>query len=331
MLSAALVGAGRWGQRLVDSVQLDGRPIGDKIRFVRAVASTPAKVEAYCRAQHLTLGDDYQAVLADPSIGAVVLATPHSQHAEQIIAAAACGKHVFVEKPFTLTRESAERAVGTARQASIVLALGHNRRFLPAMHALKELIGSGALGQLLHVEGNFSSPGGFTFKPGMWRAEAAESPAGGMTPTGIHTLDAFIHLLGPIRWVRAVSLRQFVTTNTDDTTALLLRFLAGPTGYLATVTVTARIWRIQVFGTKGWAHMRSQDTLDVSLVVNSDKPPHSYHFPPIDIERAELEAFADAVAGGSAYPLPWDEAIHGIAALEAIIASARRGGDEVAV
>src|SRR3546814_15409730 len=92
------------------------------------------------------LTDDYRAALADPAVAAVVLATPHLQHAEQIAAAAAAGKHVFVEKPFTLSKDSAEHAVRAAEQAGIVLALSHNRRFLPSMAELRRRIASGPLG-----------------------------------------------------------------------------------------------------------------------------------------------------------------------------------------
>ena len=205
----------------------------------------------------------------------------------------------------------------------VLLAAGHNRRFLPAMHDLKAMIAAGELGQILHIEGNFSGSFGFVYKSGMWRADPAESPAGGMTAMGIHVVDAFIHLCGPITSVLTQSFRQVVKSDLDDTTATLLRFAAGSSGYLGTLTTTARLWRIQVFGTKGWAHMRDQETLDLCHV---DHHPVTRTYPPLDIERAELEAFARAVKGGPAYPVPPGEAVHGVAVLEAIAEfSGRRG------
>src|SRR5688500_11078101 len=144
MLTAAIVGLGRWGKRLVDSVQQGGRPRGEAIRFTRAVAPTPEKVRAYCDEQGLDLTDDLGAVLADAAIEAVVLASPHDRHVEQIVAAAKARKHVFVEKPLALTAAGAREAIDAAQAAGIVLALGHNRRFLPAMAQLKALIDGGA-------------------------------------------------------------------------------------------------------------------------------------------------------------------------------------------
>ncbi len=328
MLNAAIIGLGRWGQLLVDSVQEVGRPKGGHIRFTRAVTRTPASAAAFAGRQGLALSADYASILDDREIAAVVIATPHSQHADQIEAAAKAGKHVFVEKPMTLDRADAERAVAACHGAGVVLAAGHNRRFLPSTQALKALIDGGELGTILHVEGNFSGPLAFGYASGMWRADAVENPAGGMAAMGIHMLDAIIHLCGPIAAVRAQSLRRVLTIDTDDTTSALLRFAGGMTGTLATIAATPRLWRIQVFGSRGWAHLRAPEVMDVHLL---ETEPETRTFPAVDIERAELEAFAAAVAGDADYPVTADEAVHGVAVFEAIVASAAQHGELVNV
>ncbi len=328
MLNAAIVGLGRWGQVLVDAVQSEGRPLGQHIRFTRAVTRTPAKVVDYAAGQGLALGADYRAALDDPAIDAVVLATPHSQHADQIVAAAAAGKHVMVEKPFALGQANAARAVAACERAGVVLAPAHNRRFLPAIGELQRMVAAGALGRVLHVEGNFSGGFGLTYDAAMWRAGAAESPAGGMTAMGIHTIDTMIQLCGPIAAVQARSIRQVLAIEMDDTTSMLLRFRSGITGYLVTMTATARAWRLQLFGTAGWVHLTDQRTM---VVGRLDREPETRRFEPRDIERAELEAFAIAVAGGPDYPASPADAQHGIAVLDAIVASATADGALVAV
>ena len=326
MLNTAIIGLGRWGQRLVDSVQDAGNPKGDRIHFTHAVTRTPAKAVDFADRHGMPIGSDYAAVLADPDIAAVALATPHTQHAEQIADAAAAGKHVFVEKPFTLTAESAESAVAACEQAGVVLALGHNRRFFPSMIALKEMIGSGDLGQVLHLEGQFSSSFGLDLTPQIWRAEGAESPAGGMTSLGIHCIDSFIHLNGPISQVQAYSLKQVLTVESNDTTAMMLRFENGATGLLGTLTATARLFRLQVFGTKGWVRIDEDGTMTVCAI---DGQPENREFEKSDTCRSELEAFAAAVAGDEPYLLPTDQAVHGIAVLEAIVESAANDGAAV--
>jgi predicted dehydrogenase len=315
MLNAAIVGLGRWGQVLVDSVQ--GK--SDKIKFTAGIARTPSKVEDYTKKQGLTLDSDYDAMLKDPSIDAVVLATPHQQHADQIIAAAAAGKHVFVEKPFTMTKATAEASVSAAEKAGVVLALGHNRRFLPSVLELKSRIESGALGTILHIETNHSGASGLIFPPGSWRTDRAESPAGGMGAMGIHMVDMMINLLGPMTEVRAVSLRRAIEHEIDDTTSMLVRFEGGMTGYLATLAATTPTQRIEVFGTKGTVEIRNELNFTFRPISGD---PEVKTYPAFDKERAELDAFADAIAGKASYPLPNNEAIHGVAVFEAIVKSA---------
>jgi len=315
MLNAAIVGLGRWGQTLVDSVQ--GK--SDRIRFTAGIARTPAKVENYAKKQGLALDSDYEAMLKDPSIDAVALATPHQQHADQIVAAAAAGKHIFVEKPFTLTRASAEASVAAAEKAGRVLALGHNRRFLPSVLELKSRIENGALGTILHIETNFSGSSGLRFPVGNWRTERDESPAGGMGAMGIHMIDMMINLMGPMTEVRAISLRRAIPHDIDDTTSMLFRFKEGMTGYLATLAATTPTQRIEVFGTKGALEIRQERHFTFRPI---DGDPEVKTYPAFDKERAELEAFADAIEGKAPYPLPTGDAIHGVAAFEAIVKSA---------
>jgi predicted dehydrogenase len=325
MLNVAIVGPGRWGQRLVDAVY---SPASAKLRFTHAVARTPDRVRAYCSARGLSLTDDLERVLAEPQVGAVVLATPHSQHADQARAAANAGKHVFVEKPFTLDVASARAAARACRGAGVVLALGHNRRFLPAFAEMKRIVAAGELGEILHLEGNFSGNFGLGYRPGAWRASEVESPAGGMTAMGIHIIDAFIHLAGPIAAIRCESQRKVLKVDLDDTTSAFARFANGATGCMSTLTATGRIVRLQVFGTRGWLHLLDHRILEISDI---DGQVRRIEYPQVDIERAELEAFADAVAGAAVYPVPVEDAIHGVAVMDAAIRSARRGGERVAV
>src|SRR5258707_5766330 len=107
MIRAAIVGMGTWGQNLVTSVQ--GK--SDAIRFVAGTTRTPAKAMDFAAKHGIRMVDTYAHVLADADIDAVVLATPHSLHSEQIRAAAKAGKPVFVEKPLGLTRQSSAEAV----------------------------------------------------------------------------------------------------------------------------------------------------------------------------------------------------------------------------
>jgi predicted dehydrogenase len=285
-------------------------------------------VRSFCDERGLSVCSDLAQVLADPQVEAVALATPHSQHAGQVVAAAGAGKHVFVEKPFTLDSASARAAARACRDAGVVLAPGHNRRFLPAYAEMKRIVASGELGEILHLEGNFSSGSALGFRPGAWRATLAESPAGGMTAMGIHIIDAFIGLAGPIAAIRCESQRKVLTVEVDDTTTVFARFANGATGSMSTINATGRMVRLQVFGTRGWLHLLDHRILEICDI---DGKVRRTEYPQFDIERAELEAFADAVAGAAIYPVPVDDAIHGIAVMDAAIRSAGSDGERVAV
>ena len=328
MLNAAIVGLGVWGRQLVDSVLEGGRPKSEHIRFTRAVTRTPAKALDYAKRQGLSLSDNYESILADAEVQAVVLATPPRTHPAEIEAAVAAGKHVFVEKPFTMDKASAERAAASCRAAKLVLAVGHNRRFMPSFRAFEDLVGSGELGRIMHVEANFSGNLALGYPAGIWRTDPAENPAGGMVAMGIHMIDTLIHLLGPIAEVRARSHRRVLETLVDDTTSVLLRFESGVTGTLAVLMATPRIWKEHVMGSKGWAFMRDWETIDVKRIEGAVE---TRVYPLIDIERAELEAFAAAAAGGNPYPVTLEEAVHGIAVFEAVTKSVEGDGEQVEV
>lgn len=318
MIRALIVGLGRWGQILVSSAQGNS----DQIRFVAGVTRTRSKAEEFARKSGFELLDTYEEALQRDDIDAVVLATRHSQHAEQIIQAAAANKHVFVEKPFTMTRKSALEAIAACEKAGVILSVGHNRRFLPAMKDLHDLIDSGKLGQILHVEGNCSGDQGYRFQEGNWRATPAESPGGGFTGKGIHVVDSMVHLCGRISEVQAISLKQILKAGMDDTTSMLFRFESGMSGYLGTISATGNIWRMFVFGSEGWAEMREQDCL-VTCFREGETTVKNY--PDFNTEKAELEAFAAAVEGKAAYPMTSKEAVNVIGVMEALITSATSG------
>ena len=130
----ASVGLGWWGNVLADGAVARGAEIA------ACFARTPESREEFARKQGCEAAPSYEAVLDDPAIDGVILAIPHSTHADYVVTAAAAGKHVFVEKPFTLTVADAKRAIAAMEEAGKVLLVGHNRRRLPAIRRLKELI-----------------------------------------------------------------------------------------------------------------------------------------------------------------------------------------------
>ena len=337
MINAAIVGLGWWGKTLVES-----GASSDAIRFVAAATRTRTpEAEAFAKLKGLRLAADDAALPADRSVDAVVLATPHSQHAEQVIAAAAAKKHVFCEKPFTLTKRQAEEAVAAVRNAGVTLAVGYNRRFHPEMIKLRAMIRAGELGIILHVEATMTIPNALSINPAHWRADKTETPCGGLMPMGVHAIDGMIDLCGPIDHVFAQSFRRAAPIDADDTTSILFRMADGMSGYLGTMTTTGPGFSFQVFGSKGW--LRLEGVTHVVGASSEERRTRLFgacKFQPvkgeakvwqaatIDATRVALEAFANAAAGGPAYPIPYDQVIHGVAATEAVIRSAASAAAE---
>ena len=330
MIRAAIVGLGTWGQNLVDSVQNKS----NLVRFTAGATRTPAKAAEFAKKQGIAMAESYEHVLADPLVDAVVLATPHSQHSAQIIAAAKAGKSVFTEKPLGLSKADTDAAVRACAEHKVTLAVGYNWRFQPALQEIQRMLEDGRLGKLLHIEGNFCGPSVYRFPKGHWRHDRDEAPGGGMTGRGVHVVDAMIFLGGHLESVVAQSSRRALDYGVDDTTSMLFNFKGGATGYLGTVIATAETWRMQVFGSNGWAevgdveHLTTWD-LRFSLIDRENlmvkKAPQVMRFPQTSTERAELEHFARAVEAGNPLALPGGDAVHNVAVLEAILRSAQDG------
>jgi predicted dehydrogenase len=326
MIRAAIIGLGTWGQNLVRSVH----GVSPSIRFVAAATRTPDKSRDFAQAHGLRMLASYEAVLADPEIDAVVLATPHSLHTEQIVAAAHAGKHVFSEKPLGLDAASARRAAQACADHGVTLGVGYNWRYQPALQAIRSMIDDGTLGRVLHLEGNFCGPSAYRFPKGHWRHDREEVPAGGMTGRGVHVIDAMLYLAGHVEQVTAQSFRLAQDFGVDDTTSMLLRFANGATGYLGTVIATAETWRLQVFGSKAWAevgdveHLHTWElkvcTLDPQNITVKQRPV-VHTFAKTSTERAELEHFAQQAMARQPMVLAGGDAVHNVALLEAILSS----------
>jgi myo-inositol 2-dehydrogenase/D-chiro-inositol 1-dehydrogenase len=147
----------------------------------------------------------------------------------------------------------------------------------------------------------------------------------------VHVVDAMMYLSEQIDTVVAQSSRRALDYGIDDTTSVLLRFKNGATAYLGTVIATAETWRMQVFGSRGWAEVGDVEHLStwemrVCCVdpgnLNVHQNPQTISFPHLSTERAELENFADAVKAQRPLAVAGGDEMHGVAVLEAILESA---------
>jgi len=319
MINTAIVGLGWWGKNLVKAA----RDFGAPLNFTRAVSLEPDTVRDFAAEHRLALGTSLEEVLADRAIQAVVLATPHSKHRAQVEAAARAGKHIYCEKPFALAKADAAAMLEAVKRAGVVIAVGHHFRLMPSMRVLVELKASGALGTIMHAEGNYSHDWLADYPVDGWRMAAAESRAGGMTGMGIHVLDSFRDLVGPMKRVAALSKARVLQVPAGDTTAALVEFENGATGTLATTLKTPFVWRIALYGENCWVESVSETR---AIVRHAGKEPEVIDKPADNHLGRNLDYFAKAAMGQGAFPISADGILQTAAALEAVFKSADAGG-----
>jgi predicted dehydrogenase len=323
MLRAAIAGLGWWGQNLVNATTGS-----ETIRFTAANTRNGNTAAAFCQEKGLRWTAGFDDILRDPAIDAVVLATPHSLHADQMKRAAAAGKHVFVEKPFALNTEDAHAMVNAAEKAGITLAVGFNRRFHPSMVRMRDAVKSGALGTIVTINAEQTALHGLALTPEAWRAQPEEAPGGAMTAIGVHLVDGMIDLLGRVREVNAMVTRR-AATMADDTTSVQLRFESGVLGQVFCSTAATPHYRFAAYGTAGFAEILGHPMATYRLIpatTDHRRPaePVVTETPGFNMLTAELEAFAASIACGQPFPTPLSEVLHGVAVFEAILRSAEQ-------
>ena len=230
----------------------------------------------------------------------------------------------------SLSRADVLRAVAACNASGVALAVGHEKRSEPPVQEAFRLAAGGALGTLLQVEANFSQDKFLALAPDNWRLSPKEAPAGPMTATGIHLLDLSIGLLGPAESVLARVQQLGSGLVNGDTLAILISFRNKTNALISAILATPFEGRFAVYGSKGWVEVRDKTHPEapegwVLTFQERNKPRVTKEFLPAKAVLANLEAFADAAAGRAPYPVPQEQMIANISALEAVFKSAKSG------
>jgi len=317
MINAAIIGVGWWGQKIVNAVQ--GK--SERIRFIRGISKEPDSVREFATKHGFELSTEFSDALNDPRVQAIVLATPHSLHTDQIVAVAKAGKAVFCEKPLALKKADAVRSTTACRDAGVLLGLGTNKRFWPSMRELRRVVASGELGEILHVEGHYSNENsGAHFS--QWRTSPAEAPGAGMTGSGIHVLDALVNLLGPVARVQTQVVTRKPAPDPTDTLSIMFEFENCTSALLGAVRATPFYWRIHVFGREASVEALGETEL---VIRRKGSAPQHFSYEPVDSLKEEFDAFADALEGRLDYPIKMPHMVNVVAAFEAIVQSIESG------
>lgn len=323
MLKAGLVGLGWWG-----SLMLETLASSEAISIVAATDVDPSR-RHIAEKHRAAFAPDFESLLANPEVQAIILCTPHGLHADQILATARAGKHVFCEKPLCLTRADAERAIAACKTAGVALGVGHERRFEPPIRDLMRRIKDGELGRIVQIEGNFNQDKFLALPPDNWRIRGTDS-VGPLTATGIHVLDLSTAVLGRASEVFAASRRLATNFENGDSLAIMIRFENDSVALISAVLTTPFDGRFAVYGSEGWAEVRDKSHPEnsegwIATYVVRGKPRETIDYPAASAVRANLESFAHAAASEAAYPITTEQMLQTVEAFEAITSSVASG------
>jgi predicted dehydrogenase len=330
-LRAAVIGLGWWGKYIVQ--RLTG---SSELRITHAVDMDAETVAEFAREHGLILRKSIDEVLGDAEVDAVLVVTPHSTHESLVIAAAQAGKQVFCEKPLTLTAASAERMLAACDKAGIVLGIGHERRFEPAMEEVARMIATGSLGRILHMEANVSHDLFAHVEASNWRVGETDAPAAGMTALGVHLTDLFISFAGRPKSVRARTAHVLPDATGKDHLSIWFDFESGTTAAITSLASTPYYGRLTVFGSQGWAEVRESANVDKELpselvVSDASGKRAAKSFPAAQTVRANLEAWARAASGRAPYRYTREQLLDNVRILDAVVRSSNAGGTLVAL
>jgi predicted dehydrogenase len=325
-LSVGVVGLGYWGPNLARNfAAIPGCELAYLCDADAAGRERAARMFPAARAT-----PDLDELLADPSLDAVVLATPVATHAELAVRALEAGKHCFVEKPLAQSVAEAERAVAAARTAGRLLMVGHLLEYHPGVGKLKELTESGELGDVYYIYGNRLNLG---------KLRADENA---LWSLGAHDVSVVLYLADEEPSEVVAHGESYVRPGVEDVVFCFLRFPSGLTAHLHLSWLDPhKERRFTVVGSRRMATFDDME-LERKLTVYDkgfDEDSRTYgeyitrsgdvfspRIPNVEPLRVECEHFVDSIRSGRAPRSDGESGLRVVRVLEQLQRSLDSGG-----
>ncbi len=309
----------------------------DRIEVAAAFSPSEARRRDFAAKFPFPQSADFDAILADKRIGAVLLLTPPNTHLDLVRRSAAAGKHILLEKPLEITTPRALELVAAARDAKVTLGVVLQHRFRPAGMKLAQIIASGALGAIVNCSTTIRlwRPQSYYDQPG--RGTKARDGGGVLLTQGIHTLDLMLSLAGHVEEVCGFAATTRVhRMETEDLVCAAARFTSGAFGTIEAMTAAYPGFpeRIEIAGTRGTASLagtelkvRFHDGSSVEMAPDQSAGgtgadpmafPHEYH-------RAVLADFLDAIDERRPPRVSGEEALRVHRLIDALLAAGESG------
>jgi predicted dehydrogenase len=315
----ACIGMGWWSDVLADAIERSA-----KLKIVACYTRSEEKRRAFAAKYNCKAAASYEAILGDRGIEAIVNTTPNDVHLETTRAAAAAGKHVFLDKPIANTIADGRGIAEACRKAGVVLALGYQRRRESHFRWIRRAIDEGAFGKLVNAEANISRDRLGKIDLGSWRYTAAGMPGGVMLQIGIHYADVLEYLMGPIKAVNGRFAQLVLPGDNPDVASLILEHENGALSTLnASYASASEYYLMNIYGKEASAYYDMHQGL--RLLKRGNKAVDAVACAKNDTFVEELEEFAAAVRGQGEPEMNGDRATASLAVIRAGIVSAREG------
>jgi UDP-N-acetyl-2-amino-2-deoxyglucuronate dehydrogenase len=320
-VKVAIAGIGNIGRRHLDTLAglpgIDVAAVADP-RFGSARPPVIPALPAFA---------SYEEMLATVPVDAVVLCSPSGLHATQSVLAAENGIHVIAEKPIATTMADADAVLDACARSNVHLAVLHQYRFSPPIIALKRVMQSDALGDLvfLNISINWRRSREYYHENGGWRGTWDMDGGGALMNQGAHAVDLARWLGGPIASVMSYTTNVVHDIEAEDTACVSLQFVHGGLGTLQVTTCadTNHPALIRVQGTTAFATLAGN-----TLVVNGELSAADQFSPPARPTQPHRDQFLEifrAMSQNGTPPITGYDARETLAATMAMYESARKG------
>jgi predicted dehydrogenase len=310
---------GWWSDVLADAIVRSG-----KMTIAACYSRTVDKKISFSRKYHCKAADSYEEMLADKSIQAIINTTPNGTHLETTRAAAAAGKHVFLDKPIANTIADARAITKACRDAKVILALGYQRRRESHFRFVKQEIQAGKFGKLVNAAANISRDRLGKIDLSSWRYQAQGMPGGVMLQIGIHYTDVLEYLMGPVKAVSGRFVQLVLPGDNPDVASLVLEHENGAQSTLnASYASAGEYYLMNIYGKEATAFYDLHQGL--RIFRRSTGKPESIQTAKNDAIMDELDEFAAAVRGEAEPEMDGERSTESLAVILAGIKSARDG------
>jgi predicted dehydrogenase len=318
-LRVGCIGIGWWSGVLANAIERSG-----KLKIVSCYTRSEDKRKNFAAKYRCRPAASYEAMLADPEIEAIINTTPNDAHLFTTRAAAAAGKHVFLDKPIANTVPDGRAITEACHKAGVVLAIGYQRRREDHFRWIKQQIDDGLFGRLVNAEANISRDRLGKIDLTSWRYQAAAMPGGVMLQIGIHYTDVLEYLIGPIRAVRGQLSQLVLPGDNPDVASLILEHDNGALSTLnASYASASEYYFMNIYGKDATAYYDLHNGL--RLLKRGQSKPMAVPCVANDTLVEELEEFAAAARGQGQHEVGGEYATISLAVVRAGILSAREG------